>query len=89
MTIDDYIAQRNEIQLSAEPGNEWNKIANRYEAWEFASRAWGELGVANRHIERVLDGTLRLNQCEKEIVQCLERVREWIITNCQKSTKST
>jgi hypothetical protein len=63
MTIDDYIAERNKILLSMEDTPD-------------ADRCWVELGVANRHIGRVLDGTLRLEAVEAEINQCFRRVRK-------------
>ena len=63
-TIDDYIAERNEIQLRAE-----NK------SYDEGTRCWTELGVANRHIERVLNGVLPLRIVENEIAQCLDRAR--------------
>lgn len=62
-TIDDYIERRNAIQLCAE---------NRSK--EEADRIWVELGVANRHIQRVLDGVLKLSMVEGEIEKCLTRV---------------
>ncbi|MDE1871811.1 MAG: hypothetical protein KGI06_06255 [Candidatus Micrarchaeota archaeon] len=62
-TIDDYIERRNAIQLRAE---------NRSK--EAADRTWIELGVANRHIQRVLDGVLKLPMVEVEIEKCLTRV---------------
>ncbi len=65
MTIDDYIEQRNHIQLIAEDQSE-----------EIARKCWAELGVANRHIARVLDEQLPLGIVENEIVQCLQRVRK-------------
>ena len=49
MTIDDYIERRNEIYLAAEAEGEAE-----------GDRAWAELGVANRHIDRVLGGVLPL-----------------------------
>ena len=63
MTIDDYIAQRNEIYFDA---------LSKYE--QFGELVWSELGVANRHIERVVKGTFQLHMVEREIVACLERV---------------
>lgn len=60
MTIDDYIAKRNTIQLDAEMRGAGDAM-------------WRRLGVANRHITRVLDGTLNLTPVvEREIVSCLE-----------------
>jgi len=64
-TLDEYIEERNEIQLIAEASGE-----------SFARRIWTELGVANRHIERVLDGVLGLQQCHTEIEACFIRVRK-------------
>jgi hypothetical protein len=63
MTIDDYIEQRNAIQFKAEAISE-----------EIAAKCWIELGVANRHIERVLNGLLSLPIVEQEIIRCLQRV---------------
>jgi hypothetical protein len=66
MTIDDYIEQRNALYLKAE------NISK-----EAADTVWAELGVANRHIDRVLRGKLfTLPQVEKEIQDCLQRVRD-------------
>lgn len=65
MTIDDYIEQRNEIQLKAEALGK-----------ETADKCWAELGVANRHIERVLNGELRLAVVESEIQQCFRRITD-------------
>lgn len=60
MNIDDYIAQRNAIQIASGDTDE----------------CWASLGVANRHITRVIDGTMPLTPgLELEIQQCLERVR--------------
>jgi len=62
-SIDDYIDRRNEIQLRAEAkGN------------AAGAAKWTELGVANRHIARVLEGTLPLTpELEHEIESCLRR----------------
>jgi len=63
MTIDDYIEQRNAIQFKAELISE-----------EAAAARWIELGVANRHIERVLAGEMQLTPAvEYEIADCLRR----------------
>lgn len=68
MTIDDYIEQRNRIYLIAE---------NRYGAKsKQADDTWERLGVANRHIERVLRGQLTLPMVEKEIATCLIRAAQ-------------
>ena len=72
MNIDDYIKRRNDLQLKAEDVSE-----------EAAQRCWTELGVANRHIERVLNGTLPLHVVESEIERCLQRV-----TDLQREMKS-
>lgn len=64
MTIDDYIKQRNDIQLRAEGISK-----------EVADRCWTELGVANRHIERVVDEVLPLHIVSNEIESCFARVR--------------
>jgi hypothetical protein len=63
-SIDEYIEQRNDIQLRAESLSK-----------ELADLCWIELGVANRHIERVVDEVLPLRFVENEIARCLERVR--------------
>jgi len=65
VTIEDYIAERNKLYLQAESRGP-----------EVADQCWSELGVANRHISRVLDGTLTLIFVECEIERCLRRVRE-------------
>ena len=64
-TIDDYIEERNAIQLKAEPLGD-----------KEANKCWAELGVANRHITRVLDGMFELGDVEKEIEACFHRVRK-------------
>jgi hypothetical protein len=63
MILEDYIQRRNTIQLRAETRGD-------------GARCWTELGVANRHIERVVMGTLKLQQVEPEIVACLRRVEK-------------
>lgn len=41
---------------------------------ETADRVWTELGVANRHITRVVEGEMRLTPAiENEIEQCIKR----------------
>ena len=64
-TIDDYIEERNELQLKAEGINK-----------TIADNCWAELGVANRHIARVLSGEFRLEVVENEIIKCLSRTRK-------------
>ncbi len=64
LSVDDYIEQRNDIQLSAESLSK-----------DFADMVWTELGVANRHISRVLDGLLPLRIVAPEIESCLRRAR--------------
>lgn len=63
MTIDDYIERRNKIILSADAISK-----------DFADRIWVELGVANRHIQRVISGACLLHFVENEIKECLVRV---------------
>lgn len=63
-TIDDYIERRNAIQLQAENKDE-----------DTAKRCRIELGVANRHIARVLEGTLSLTAVESEIEATFRRVK--------------
>jgi hypothetical protein len=70
MTIDDYIQQRNGIQLKAEAQGE-----------EIAKNCWTELGAANRHIEHVITGKLKLSDVEHEIIACLRRVEGWLDNN--------
>jgi len=61
-TIDDYVAKRNEIQLEAE------NIGD-----DAAAKMWSRLGVANRHIERVVSGRLELTPAvAAEIERCFE-----------------
>jgi hypothetical protein len=67
VTIEDYIEKRNEIVFSAESVNK-----------ELADVVWTELGVANRHIERVIDGVYPLQFVEKEIDTCLFRMKSYI-----------
>jgi hypothetical protein len=64
MTIDNYIEQRNDIQLRAEGVGK-----------ELADKCWVELGVANRHINRVIDEELPLSIVEDEIQKCFYRVK--------------
>lgn len=45
-----------------------------------AARCWIELGVANRHIARVVDGEFHLAVVELEIQQCLRRVKQELET---------
>jgi hypothetical protein len=60
-SIDDYIKQRNEIQLAAEEkGN--------------GDSCWIRLGPANRHIERVLAGSALTPAVEREIQNCFDRL---------------
>jgi len=60
--IDQYIRRRNEIQLKAEQEGETE-----------GRIMWSRLGVANRHIERVLGGALVLTPAvEAEINRCFE-----------------
>lgn len=62
MTIDDYIAKRNEIQLTAEA-----------KGIKAGREQWTRLGIANRHISRVLEGILSLTPAiETEIQRCLD-----------------
>jgi len=67
-TIDSWIMLRNEVQFEAE---------NMGEA--VADECWRGLGVANRHIIRVVDGLLPLTPVlEREIEDCLERTGAWL-----------
>lgn len=60
--IDHYISRRNEIQLRAENISE-----------EAGRQMWQRLGVANRHIDRVLTGQLPLTpSVAGEIERCLD-----------------
>ena len=63
MTIDDYIERRNKIIFSADAISK-----------DFADKIWTELGVANRHIQRVISGVCLLHFVENEIRECLVRV---------------
>lgn len=72
MTIDDYIQQRNELQLIAEDTCSYSSI-------DCADEMWVRLGVANRHIERVLTGQLPLTPgLEEEIQRCLDDAKHWL-----------
>ena len=67
MTIDDYIVERNRIQLAAE---------NQ----EKGAECWTKLGVANRHIDRVLTGQLELTPAvEDEIIRCLNEAQDMYV----------
>ena len=71
MTIDDLIQKRNQIQLTAETISE-----------DIAQECWIKLGVANRHLERVIGGVFSLFPAlEAEIDCCLMRAQEWITTS--------
>ena len=64
-SIDNWIEERNKIQLNAESVSD-----------EFAKQIWISLGVANRHIARVLNGDLDLVPAvEQEIEACFKRVK--------------
>ena len=63
MTIDDYAEQRNAIYMKAHAKGE-----------EIGDKCWVELGTANRHIDRVIGGLLKLTQVEDEITACFRRV---------------
>jgi hypothetical protein len=65
--LDYYIAERNKIQLDAE-----KKTPN------IANMCWIKLGVANRHIERLIAGLTLTPAIGDEIAGCLERTREWL-----------
>lgn len=69
MTLREYVEQRNELQRRAEARSK-----------ELADRVWAELGVLNRHIERVMKEQVRLEQVEGEMRKCLDRVR-YIVDN--------
>lgn len=76
-TIDDYINERNAIQLKAEA------IAD-----SCGARCWAIMGVANRHIARVVEGILPLlPMVEKEIQQSLTLGRQWLETSRENSTR--
>lgn len=69
MEIDELIERRNKLQLRAESLNE-----------SLARQCWERLGVANRHIERVLSGILALTYgVENEIIQCMHDVESWLV----------
>ncbi len=66
MTIDDYIDQRNKIQLAAEALGD-----------ETGRKMWIRLGAANRIIKAVLDNNLTLVPgVVAEIENCLRRAKE-------------
>lgn len=75
MTVDDYIEQRNALYLKAENA-ESRTIGSGKSPGPFANLIWTELGVANRHIERVIEDKVKLFQVEKEIQDCFKRVRD-------------
>jgi len=62
-SLDDYIEERNRLFLAA------LSISNT-----FSDRIWTELGVANRHINRLIKGTLQLNMVRQEMDRCFEKV---------------
>ena len=66
--IDRYIQRRNDIQLMAET-----------EGDGLARECWTRLGVANRHIRRVLAGVLPLTPgLVYEIDSCLQETAQWL-----------
>lgn len=69
MGIDDLIKRRNNIALVAENHDDEN----------VAGDCWARLGVANRHIERVLEEVEPFTPgVEREIVQCLDETESWL-----------
>lgn len=64
MTIEDYAEERNIIFFTAQSLGK-----------EFEDRIWTELGVANRHINRVVNGVISLQFVEREIEKCLQRTK--------------
>jgi len=74
-TIDDYVEARNNIQIQAENVN----IA-------VANECWLRLGLANRHIHRVIYGELPLVPgVEDEIKRCLVETSMWLDKQLPKS----
>lgn len=68
MTIDDYIKRRNGIQRKANTLNE-----------SVSKSCWARMGVANRHIDRVLSGKLELAPgVEWEIERSLRDTESWL-----------
>lgn len=66
MTINDYVEERNRIQI--ESGD--------------SGATWAKLGVANRHIERVVRGALSLTPAvEKEIRDSLDSAKPPMTTD--------
>lgn len=64
--IDSYITRRNYLQCAAEDAGCGEEI-------------WVRLGVANRHIGRVIDGELPCTPAvEREIGECLESVNKFL-----------
>jgi hypothetical protein len=64
LTIDELIDRRNECQLKAEAISE-----------QAGADRWTALGLANRHIARVLENELPLTPgLENEILKCIDRV---------------
>lgn len=67
MTIDEYAEERNNIFFSAQAlGKHFDDVI------------WTELGVANRHISRVLNDAVPMRMVEGEIESCFRRVRKMI-----------
>lgn len=69
-TIDEYAEERNGIFVQALNIDE-----------TFSDKIWTELGVANRHISRVIEETLPLRVVTDEIEKCFDRVRALIEEN--------
>lgn len=72
--IDEVVNARNEIQFRAEDISE-----------EVAKHCWSELGVANRHIERLISGELKFSPAvAAEIQKSFERANE-VVKNASRN----
>jgi hypothetical protein len=66
--IDRLIACRNEIQLLAE-------------SIDCGDECWVRLGIANRHLERLVSGTMELSRgVEDDVSRCFLSTQEWLNT---------
>ncbi len=61
-SLDDLVERRNSLQIASQDSD----------------AMWQRLGIANRHITRVVNGILTIEQTRHEIVDCLDRAEKWL-----------
>ena len=77
MTLDELILMRNAAQCDAEDCG-------------LGDDMWTRLGVANRHLSRLVCGELTLTPAvEGEIVQCIRSASEWLKSEVKCPTPSS